>query len=354
LRVPTLRNMMPERFARCPRAQEKKEVVRHAECSPMIHELPEDIHRIEVPLPRNPLRVINAYVVRGRDRCLMIDTGMNRPESIEAMRAGIKRLALDLDRMDLFITHGHSDHVGLVSELKTGGCKIFLHPADAAIVLDPHLWSNLARSAHMHGFPDADTAVGKHPGKKYLFDGRPEFTSLREGDTLSVGRYRFRCVETPGHTPGHLCLYEPDARIFFSGDHLLDSITPNISGWAQENEDPLGDFLASLDKVAAYDVRLVLPGHRNPITDHRRRIEELKAHHRVRAQEITGILGRCAQTAYQVASQMTWDLSYSRWADFPVPQQWFATGEALAHLLYLERKGEIARRRGDGTVLFSL
>ena len=80
----------------------------------------------------------------------------------------------------------------------------------------------------------------------------------------------------------------------------------------------------------------------------------MKAHHRVRAQEITGILGRCAQTAYQVASQMTWDLSYSRWADFPVPQQWFATGEALAHLLYLERKGEIARRRGDGTVLFSL
>jgi glyoxylase-like metal-dependent hydrolase (beta-lactamase superfamily II) len=320
----------------------------------MIQELLEDIHRLEIPLPRNPLRVINSYVVRGRDRCLMIDTGMNRPESIEAMRAGIKSLALDLDRMDLYITHGHSDHVGLVSELKRGGCKIFLHPADAAVVLDPHLWSNLAQSARMHGFPDADTAVRKHPGKKYLFTGQPQFTPLKEGDSLSVGRYHFRCVETPGHTPGHLCLYEPEAGILFSGDHLLDSITPNISGWAQENEDPLGDFLASLDKVAAYDVRLVLPGHRNPIADHRRRIEELKAHHRVRAQEITGILGRGAQTAYQVASQMTWDLSYSRWTDFPVPQQWFATGEALAHLQYLERRDEIVRMWENGRASFSL
>jgi glyoxylase-like metal-dependent hydrolase (beta-lactamase superfamily II) len=326
----------------------------HAECKPMIKELLEDIYRIEVPLPRNPLRAVNSYVVRGPDRWLMIDTGMNRPESIDAVRTGIRELAVDLNRTDLFITHGHSDHVGLVSELTTGSSRTFLHPADAAIVLDPHLWSNLARSAHMHGFPDADAAVGKHPGKKYLFTGQPEFTPVRDGNTISVGRYRFRCVETPGHTPGHLCLYEPDARIFFSGDHILDSITPNISGWAQENEDPLGDFLASLDKVAALDLRLVLPGHRNPIPDHRRRIEELKSHHRVRAQEITGILGRGAQTAYQVASQMTWNLSYARWAGFPVPQQWFATGEALAHLLYLERKGEIARTRGDGTVSFSI
>ncbi len=320
----------------------------------MIAEVFPDIYRIEVPLPRNPLRAINSYVVRGPDRWLMIDTGMNRPESLEAVRAGIRELAVDLDRTDFFITHGHSDHVGLVSELQIGSSHVFLHAADAAVVLDPHLWSNLARSAHSHGFPDADTAVGKHPGKKYLFEGRPNFSCLREGDAVSVGRYRFRCVETPGHTPGHLCLYEPKAKIFFSGDHILDSITPNISGWAQENEDPLGDFLASLDRVAAYDIRLVLPGHRNPIPDHRRRIEELKAHHRVRTREVVGILRRGAQTAYRVAAQMQWDLSYSRWEDFPVPQQWFATGEALAHLLYLEKRGEIVRTWSDGKASFSI
>lgn len=320
----------------------------------MMKELLPDIYRIEVPLPRNPLRAINSYVIRGRDRFLIIDTGMNRPECVEVMQARLKELAVDLDRTDIFATHGHSDHVGLVSLLKTETTRVFLHAADAAIILDQNLWSDLARAARGHGFPDADNAVEKHPGKQYLFTGRPEFTHLTEGDTLRVGRYLFRCVETPGHTPGHLCLYEPEAKLFFSGDHILDSITPNISGWAQEGENPLGDFLASLDKVAAYDIRLVLPSHRNPIADHRRRIDELKAHHRARTQEVADILSRGAQTAYQVASQMTWSIDCAGWEDFPVPQKWFATGEALAHLLYLERARKIVRTWSDGTASFSI
>jgi glyoxylase-like metal-dependent hydrolase (beta-lactamase superfamily II) len=311
-----------------------------------------DIYRIQLPLPRNPLRAINSYVIRGTDRWLMIDTGMNRPECNEVMRASLKALAVDLKRMDFFITHAHSDHVGLVSELKTVSSKIFLHPADAEIVCDPGLWTRLARAARAHGFPDAETAVEKHPGKRYLFTGRPEFTHLREGDTLAVGRYVFRCIETPGHTPGHLCLFEPEAKLFFSGDHVLDSITPNISGWEAET-DALGDFLASLEKVAAYEIRLVLPGHRNPIRDHRRRIAELREHHRERTQEVAGLLHRDGQTAYQVASRMTWAISYSRWEEFPVPQQWFATGEALAHLIHLERAGKAVRSWRDGTAYFT-
>ncbi len=318
----------------------------------MVEEIFPDIYRIRIPLPQNPLRAINSYVIKSPDRWLMIDTGMNRPECLEVMRTALRELAADLDRMDLFITHCHSDHVGLVTMLRTGPSKIFLNPADAALILDPQLWANLAAAARAHGFPDPEAAVYKHPGRRYLFSGRPEFAGLREGDSLAVGQYRFRCVETPGHTPGHMCLYEPEAKVFFSGDHILDSITPNISGWGPE-PDPLGDFLASLSKVAAYDIRLVLPGHRNPIRDHRRRIEELKAHHETRTQEVADILARAEQTAYQVAAQMTWDMSYTRWEEFPVPQQWFATGEALAHLLHLECAGRIVRRWREGVAYFS-
>lgn len=319
----------------------------------MTEEIFPDIYRMQIPLPRNPLKAVNSYLIRGADRWLMVDTGMNRPECIEVMRAALKELAVDLDRTNIFITHAHSDHVGLVSELQAGSSKVFLHRADAEIVCDSNLWAGFVRAARAHGFPDPDTAVAKHPGRRYLFSGHPQFTHLSDGDAISVGRYAFRCVETPGHTPGHLCLYDPDARIFFSGDHILDSITPNISGWGPEDHS-LADFLASLDKIAAYDIRLVLPGHRNPIADHRRRIEELKDHHRVRTQEVADILGRGAQTAYQVASRMTWDISYRTWEEFPVPQQWFATGEALAHLLYLECAGRIVKHWRDGTAHFSL
>ena len=319
----------------------------------MVTEVFADIYRMEIPLPRNPLRTINSYLVRGRDRWLMIDTGMNRPECLEVMRASLEALAVDLDRTDFFVTHCHSDHIGLVSELKAGTSKVFLNPLDAAVILNPNLWTEMAVDARTHGFPDPDTAVEKHPGRRYLFSGHPEFTYLREGDTLPIGKYVFRCVETPGHTPGHMCLYDPEARILFSGDHILGTITPNITGWCCGG-DPLGEFLESLNKIAAYDVRMILPGHRNLIPDPLRRIGELKEHHRVRMQEVTDILAGGEQTAYQVASRMTWNIDCARWEDFPVPQKWFATGEALSHLLHLERTGRIQGKRREGKAFFSL
>ncbi len=318
----------------------------------MAEEVYPDIHRIQVPLPGNPLKAINSYVIRGEGRFLLVDTGMNRPECLEVLRAALEALSVDLRRTDFFITHGHSDHIGLVSALKTEASHVFLNPREAAHVLDPDLWAGLAAAARAHGFPDPERATYRHPGRKYLFSGRPRFTHRREGDALPIGRYTFHCVATPGHTSGHLCLYEPEARILFSGDHILDTITPNISAWGREG-DPLGEFLASLDKIAAYDLKLTLPGHRNLIPDHRRRIGELKAHHRRRLREVVGILGGEEQTAYQVASQMTWDIDCARWEDFPIPQQWFATGEALAHLLHLEGAGQVTKSWRAGTAYFS-
>ncbi len=110
----------------------------------MTDEVFTDIYRIPIPLPKNPLRAINAYFVRGGDRCLLIDTGMNRPECIEVMRRSLAELSVESHRMDIFVTHGHSDHVGLVSELRTGDSKVFLHPADA--VAGP--------VDHVHPLPD--------------------------------------------------------------------------------------------------------------------------------------------------------------------------------------------------------
>lgn len=319
----------------------------------MVTEVFADIYRMEIPLPRNPLRAINSYLVRGGDRWLVIDTGMNRSECLEVMRAALNALAIDLHRTDFFITHCHSDHIGLVSALQTEASQVFLHPRDAALILNPNLWGELAGAARAHGFPDPDTAVEQHPGRRYLFRGHPAFAARREGDPLPIGQYAFRCVETPGHTPGHMCLYEPEARILFAGDHILDPITPNISGW-DGRADPLGAFLKSLDKIAAYDVRTILPGHRHLIPDPLRRIGELKEHHRVRLQEVLTLLAREDQTAYQVASRMTWNINYARWGEFPVSQQWFATGEALSHLLHLEQTGRIKRHWEEGKARFSL
>jgi glyoxylase-like metal-dependent hydrolase (beta-lactamase superfamily II) len=181
----------------------------------------------------------------------------------------------------------------------------------------------------------------------------PEIRILHDGDEIVAADYCFQCVSTPGHSLGHTCLYEPDKKILVAGDHILIDITPNIQCWTDE-QNPLQDYLASLDKVNDMEIDLVLPGHRRIITDHRKRIAELKEHHKTRLEEVLSILADHPQTAFEVASQMTWELDADSWDDFPRAQKWFATGEAIAHLRYLQRKDLIVRKDLNGTTAFTL
>jgi glyoxylase-like metal-dependent hydrolase (beta-lactamase superfamily II) len=321
----------------------------------MPRELARGLYRLEIPLPNNPLKSLNSYVIKGSGRNLIIDTGLNREECMAAMQDGLKEIGVDLRETDFFITHLHADHFGLVSSLVTDTSKIFFNRPDAELMEGRGNWDRMIQYADAVGFPEDElrAALQNHPGFKYGGTWTPELKLLREGDIISAGDYAFRCVETPGHTRGHICLYEPKKKFLVAGDHILGDITPNIQLWS-DNEDPLKAYLKSLEKISKFDVELVLPGHRRIFTDCKRRIGELIEHHRRRADEVLRILQDGAQNAYQVASRMTWDIKYPSWDDFPVSQRWFATGEAISHLKYLQERKELYRHVSDGKVLFSL
>ena len=102
------------------------------------------------------------------------------------------------------------------------------------------------------------------------------------------------------------------------------------------------------------EIDLVLPGHRRLITDHKRRIAELREHHKTRLREVLSILSNDPLTAFEVASRMTWDLDCDSWEEFPRAQKWFASGEAIAHLRYLQNKGLIVKKDKDGMTTFVL
>ena len=321
----------------------------------MIDEVRPGIFRMEIPLPANPLKAINSYVIKGEDRFLMIDTGMNRPECLEAMDASLKELRVDLEKTDFFVTHLHADHFGLISELARPSSQVFFNFPEAEVIRRADQWEKLAEAALLNGFPEGDLqeAIKRHPGHRYHAKRPVDLTPLKEGDPLRIGAYGFSCVETPGHTPGHLCLYENRTRIFFSGDHILNDITPNIAAWSDRG-DPLHQYLQSLDKILPYEIDWILPGHRAPFQNHRRRIAELKEHHEIRTEEVATILRRGSRTAYQVASEMTWDIDCESWEDFPLPQKWFAGGEAMAHLKFLQGLGRVIREQKDGRYFFRL
>ena len=324
----------------------------------MTREILPGLSVIEVPLPKSPLKSVNSYVITGSDRNLVIDTGMRRPECEEAIRSGLEDLGVDLGSTDFFITHMHADHMGLVSDLAGEGSTVYFNRPDGSILagwIDNFKGSldALIAAARKAGFSGQEVrdALERHPGFKYSPTEYPRFEFLEDGDRIEVGLYRFEVVATPGHTPGHLCLYEPEHKVLISGDHVLGDITPNITVW-QKDDDSLGDYLESLQKVAKLDVELVLPGHRRAFTDLSGRIEELKSHHRKRLNEISEILEDGERTPYEVASRMTWDIVAESWTDFPVVQKWFAVSEALSHLRYLERRGVIAGSEEEGVMRF--
>ncbi|MHB1652831.1 MAG: MBL fold metallo-hydrolase [Desulfitobacteriaceae bacterium] len=321
----------------------------------MSEEVLENIFRVEIPLPNNPLKALNSYIIKGAERNLIIDTGMNREECLKAMLSGLSELGVNLEETDFFITHLHADHLGLVSSLVTPSSKIYFNQPDSEIFGDESKWEEQKDFAILSGFSELEVqqAIEKHPGYRYKATGKLQFQYLREGDSLDIGGYQFRCLETPGHTQGHMCLYDASRKILVSGDHILGRITPNISSWS-DDENPLSEYIGSLDKIAALDVDIVLPGHRSIFYNCQERIRELKEHHAERANEIMDILAKGSLNAYQVAALMTWDMSYKTWEEFPVSQKWFATGEAVAHLKYLEEKGYIIKENTGLEIVYTL
>lgn len=312
-----------------------------------------EIYNIHIPLPNNPLKNLNCYVMKTDAGSLVIDTGFAKQECLDALTAGLRELDVDMDHATLYITHLHADHTGLVDCIRTNQTRVIMGAEDYRYmgrIFNDEIWTEYNRRLIEEGFPAEDILTQKKENPVVIYAPKEIFAaeSIKDGESFFVGDYEFESVSTPGHTPGNTCLYLKKEKIMFTGDHILFDISPNITCWPFVRNS-LEDYLISLDKITSYDIDLALPAHRKNEMDVYERIAQLKSHHHKRLQEIFAVVKKQDyQNAYEIAGQLKWSLRENTWQTCPIRQRWFATGETLSHLDYLVQMNRIIKvKDGD-------
>ncbi len=318
--------------------------------------LPEGVHKIRVPLIGSPLGWVNSYVLRADDGYVLVDCGWDTPDALDALRRGLDQLNIPIEAIrTLVVTHNHPDHYGLAGRLvQLARCGLVMHRLDAIHIDSRYtnifgLESEMEEWLRIHGVPVGElTAFVK--ASEAILDrvnvAKPDREVLG-GERIAAGPLEWEIVWTPGHSAGHICLYEHTHKSFLSGDHILNPITPNVGLHAESMGNPLADYLSSLRQVREYEVELVLPAHGNEFRGFRERIDELLGHHDDRLDEIRALLAGEPRSAYEIAGGMRWRAD-ARWDELPAFVRRMATTEALAHLELLHTRGELHRLTLDG------
>lgn len=325
---------------------------------PPPRDLGRDLWCVPVPIPGNPLGYTLVYALAGDRDVVLVDAGWDSPEGWAALRDGLSELGLDVNAVrGVVVTHFHPDHAGLAGRIReAAGAWIAMHPADAEVIRRFHRAGRERRTAWQL---DGLRRAGADEAEQAAFSSRdgmaepaaePDRT-LADGDLIDLPGRPLRAVWTPGHTPGHVCLYSEDTRQLFTGDHVLPSITPHIGLYPYDEPEinPLRDFLGSLDRLTGLRVDEALPAHEQPFTDLEGRLKEIAAHHEERLEEVAGLLSATPRTLWELAAGMRWKRP---WNELRPLMRRLATGEAAAHLRLLESRGRARRADNDGIIRF--
>ncbi|MFF7242702.1 MBL fold metallo-hydrolase [Embleya sp. NPDC008237] len=334
--------------------------------APRVADLGNGVWTVPVPIPNNPLGCTLVYVLETDAGPVLVDSGWDDPISYRALVDGLVEVGTSIEDVHgVLVTHAHPDHHGLSEKVReVSGAWIALHAADAEQVEQINSAPRAAWLRHhlevltLAGAPqealDALTGLrtaaagSSRPRLRYAVPDR----ELVHGELAPAPGRTVRTVWTPGHTPGHVCLHlEGDDGRLLSGDHLLPSITPHIGLYDEAEEaDPLGDFLASLTRVARLPITGVLPAHEHAFTDAAGRAAEVAGLHEVRLAALHTRLRAASLTLWQIAEGMDWNRP---WAQLGAQNRQLALSEAAAHLRHLVKRGRAAAESGGDPVRYT-
>ncbi|MFW9825668.1 MAG: MBL fold metallo-hydrolase [Candidatus Thorarchaeota archaeon] len=318
------------------------------------------VYRFQIDFPSPVgLDFVCMYLFNIDNTHFLVDAGMNLPNWKNSFFSELNKLNLSIMDIDyLIITHEHPDHVGLMKEIKDANpnIKILMHEITHDIIkrmTDPKYEEELQnsteelisrtlkfgiteeRAKNMFGF-----STSMHRMMSYTKPDR----IVKDNDEIPFDSTTIRFVWTPGHSLGHICVFEDSNRHLFGGDHILSRITPNIGtsmmrSTSEEQFDftnILDYYLKSLDKIDELNAKIIFPAHQEVIYEPHKRILEMKKHHDARLFEISKAIENKPLTPYEISL-----IHFGK--DLDGMNTLLALSEILSHLIYLEIQGKVKR-----------
>lgn len=321
-------------------------------------EIQQGIFWLRTPLPFE-LNHINLWLLEGPGGWSIIDTGFNAPETVIAWEAIFADRFAKKPVTEIFVTHFHPDHFGLAGWLaeKTGLRIKMTAPEFETVQRYTREVENLSgvyapyyTAAGVDDETVAELLKRRFNYSKIVYKPPAAIDAVKPGDTVTLGGTPWLVVGGYGHCPEHACLYSAEKKLLIAGDIVLPDISPNISYYPGSAEDPVAEYLMSLDDIKARipDDVVVLPSHGVPFRGLHRRIDELKNHHDRRFRRMHDVLRDGPKTAYETMQGLFSHRKLGRGDIF------FALGETLAHLRHDEKHGIVQKTLRNGVAFYNL
>jgi glyoxylase-like metal-dependent hydrolase (beta-lactamase superfamily II) len=305
-------------------------------------EVAADVFELRLPIPFED-GLVNVFLFPDGDVTDLLDCGMNIEESVTAIRAAVRHVGATRIRR-LVVTHIHPDHYGAAGVFAGEGlADLYLHRLEVPLVHPryvelEHLVSEVRSYLLVNGVPEDESEVLSNSQRALSQIVTPAVPAVQldGAETLQLGRRNLRVEWTPGHSPGHICLYDESDKVLFAGDDVLPELSPNIGLHPQSTPDPLHEYLDGLRRLERYEPRLILPAHGRPFTDISSRVTAMFAHHNRRMDQIAEIASRGERSAWEVALEL-WGPRDNLY------EKRLALQEGLAHLQALAVEGRLQK-----------
>ena len=312
------------------------------------------IHRLRIPTPFAVGRV-NCYLIDD-DPLTLVDTGPNSGKSLDELEHQIADLGYAIADLELvIITHQHIDHLGLV-EIIADRSGADVAAIDVAVPFlenfgeDIELEDRFAASLMMrHGIPEDVVVALRSVSRSFrAWGAKAKVTRpLRDGEVLGLRDRSLEVQHRPGHSPSDTVFWDAARETLLCADHLIAHISSNplisrpLDG-SEERPHALMIYIESLRLTRELPAKVLLPGHGDPITDHRALIDERLALHRRRAEKIYGLVSERPRSAYEIAQEL--------WGNVAVTQAFLTLSEVLGHIDLLAEDRRV-REVADGDLI---